>query len=234
MGAFIFHTKTNSIMKKQLFIISALLIWASVVTAQPQKGNVLIGTSANINGGYGLGAFGLFSSFPNQVGIGFGSIKSSTNGQDDDEKIKYSTFNVSPNIGYFITNDFMLGANVGLLNIKAKLEDEEAEIANIISFTPMLRYYIPAGSTKLLPYLEARGGIAQSKYGDDDDDKQNATLFGGKIGGAIFLKSQVSLDLFLDYTNATVKEEYDFGGTTRKDKTVDSSFGFGLGLSVFL
>ena len=93
----------------------------------------------------------------------------------------------------------------------------------------MLRYYFKQ-SGKVRPYAEARGGFMNVSSNDDGDDSNSATLYGAKVGGAIFIGDRTSLDLFLDYSGTSSKDE-GFEGTI---KTTTSVFGVGVGFSYFL
>ncbi len=121
------------------------------------------------------------------------------------------------------TNNLMVGLSAGVFVLKTKDDDGDGEKLTSASFAPFIRAYLK-NEGKTLPYLEVRGGINSMKY--DDSDAETFPFLGAKFGGAIFLNSKLSLDLFLDYNYAKDKED----GST----TTQCLFGFGLGLSVFL
>ncbi len=134
------------------------------------------------------------------------------------------------NTGYFVADGFMLGASIGFLSLGSKEEgDDDESRVNIFSASPMLRYYFKQ-TGKVRPYAEARGGFLTINTNGDDDDSNSATLYGGKVGGAIFIGDRTSLDFFVDYSGTSSKDDF-FEGTI---KTTTSVFGVGVGFSYFL
>jgi len=129
-----------------------------------------------------------------------------------------------------VADGFMLGASIGFLSLGSKEEgDDDESRVNIFSASPMLRYYFKQ-TGKVRPYAEARGGFLTINTNGDDDDSNSATLYGGKVGGAIFIGDRTSLDLFVDYSGTSSKDDF-FEGTI---KTTTSVFGVGVGFSYFL
>lgn len=213
---------------KSKIVFLMVFVWTSVFAqGQLQKGMVMLGGTSNIVGN--LSVFSIGNS-TNNVGFQFGKTKTKyeSTGFDDEYETKVTAFNFNPNVGIMATNNLMVGMSVGVFSMKIG-EGEDEEKFTVTSFNPFVRGYFK-NEGKILPYLEARGGITSIKYGDDDEDKESAPFFGGKLGGAIFLNSKVSLDLFVDYLYSKDKEE---DGSTKITNT-SSSFGFGLGFSVFL
>ncbi|MBK6998222.1 MAG: porin family protein [Lewinellaceae bacterium] len=214
-------------MKKTLVLL-ALFAFTGIVSAQTQKGSVLLGATTNITGGFS--DFGLLQGLmpSNQLSIGFGKTTQSYDGEKYTSK--WNAINISPTAGYFVADGFMVGASLGFLSFGSKSEgaDEENRV-NIFSASPMLRYYFKQ-SGKVRPYAEARGGFMNVSSNDDGDDSNSATLYGAKVGGAIFIGDRTSLDLFLDYNGTSSKDDY-FEGTI---KTTTSVFGVGVGFSYFL
>jgi hypothetical protein len=193
---------------KKLFTFIALSIFFSSTTsqAQTQKGAVILGTSANLLGGYGNSAGSSVSFAFGKTTYKSGSVKESAN---------FSIFNISPMAGYFVANNFMIGASLGYLH----LNDDDDDATSITSFTPMLRYYFK--TPKIRPYLEARAGLSRQKF-DPNFDANNSTLISIKGGGAYFINNHVSLDVYIDFVN-----ELD-------DDDNNSIFGLGFGFSYFL
>ena len=196
--------------------------------AQTQKGMVLIGTTTNLLGNLNQ----LSSSTSNNVGIQFGKSKTKYNyssGNTTEAETKVTSFNLSPSVGYFVTDYLMIGTMAGVFYYNLKDEDDESFGFTAISFTPNVRAYFKTEG-KFLPFAEVRGGIVSLKE-KDADESESLTLFGGKVGGSMFLSPKVALDLFADYTLARNKEELNGGGEI---KSTVGLFGLGLGLSIFL
>jgi hypothetical protein len=200
---------------KNLFSLISIFALASSLAAQTQKGNVMLGGSTNIFGGYGGGV-------PSQATIGFGEEKTESGGFED--SYMYTVINFSPNMGYFVSDGFMIGLNLGILSFNSDLEffGEELDLTTVTTITPMLRYYFN-NTAKTRPFGEVRGGIFSVSSGGDSD---SATILGAKAGAAVFLNQKVSLDFFLDYSSTFDKED--------DVKSAQNVFGFGLGFNLFL
>jgi outer membrane protein len=194
------------------FLLLALCAFAA--DAQTQKGSFMLGGTTNIFGGFGGGV-------SNQASIGFGKEKSKLGSAET--SYKYTLINVSPNVGYFVADGFLVGISVGILNFNTDLEFFGDELDFTVStVTPMLRYYFN-NAAKTRPYGEIRGGIVSVNSGGDSE---SASILGAKAGAAIFLNEKVSLDLFLDFSSTSDKED----GV----KFAQNIFGFGVGFNVFL
>lgn len=199
---------------KNLFSLIFIFALASSLAAQTQKGSVMLGGSTNIFGGFGGGV-------PSQATIGFGKEKTELGGEED--SYKYTIINFSPNMGYFVSDGFMVGLNLGILSFNSDIEffGEELDLT-VTTITPMLRYYFN-NTAKTRPFGEVRGGIVSVSSGGDSE---SATILGAKAGAAVFLNEKVSLDFFLDYTSTFDKED--------DIKSAQNIFGFGLGFNFFL
>lgn len=214
-------------MKKAVMFLFAFAC-AGAIFAQTQKGSVYLGATTNLTGGFGEVSLISGTMPPNQVAIGFGRTTQTYDG--DKYTSKWNAVNISPMAGYFVADGFMVGAGLGFLTIGSKDDGDDEEFrVNIFSAAPMLRYYFKQDG-KVRPYVEARGGFMNISTSDDDDDPYKVTLYGGKVGGAIFIGDRTSLDLFVDYTGTSNKSD----GFVGEMKTTTSVFGVGAGFSYFL
>jgi len=196
---------------------------------QCQKGSFLIGTSTNLLGN--ITQFGN-NNPSNNVGIQFGTYKStyeSSGGYKSESKTKITAFNFSPSMGYMVSDNVLIGLTVGLFNYSEKHESGDKESITVYSIAPNVRVYF-AKERKVLPFIEARGGIMSMKYSGSDTADKNPFL-NMKGGAAIFLNQFVSLDIFADYTYSWDSYESDSG---YKSTTKVGLFGLGLGVSVFI
>ncbi|MDO8367506.1 MAG: outer membrane beta-barrel protein [Saprospiraceae bacterium] len=219
---------------KKTFTLLALLFSASISFAQTTKGSIFLGASTNLTGGFGDFSH-LFGILPaNQLAIGFGKSTKTFEFKDDIHITKWNSVNVQPMAGYFVADGFMIGAGIGFLTHGYKEETNADEFRTyIFSAAPMVRYYLKQ-SGKLRPYLEVRGGFMSVSTNKDLEllyleTPYSATLYGGKLGGAIFIGDRTSLDLFADFTGTFRRDEF-----VEFSKTTTSSFGIGAGLSYFL
>ena len=205
------------------YIISILILCAIFqleTQAQTEKGNFMLGSSANLLGVY-TGAL------PNQASIGFGKNK-----VGDNLETNYTNLNLSFNSGFFVANGLMLGLDIGGFHSKSTTTEKDNQGREIstqkekwtnIAVTPVARYYLNQGN-KLQFFGELRGGLALQKQNSDKSDL--GTVIGAKAGGAYFVNPKIALDFF-----------FDFNGIFQEVKTTnifDSSIGLGLGFSIFL
>jgi hypothetical protein len=215
---------------KNLFLIFVLfqLFIYTPLQAQPKKGTMLIGTSSNLLGN--LNQFGS-NGISNNAGIQFGKIKTEytfSSGNSIESEISVTSFNLSPFIGGFVSDHFLIGASAGFFFYQIKDDDDKSGFT-ALSFSPFVRGYLKKEG-KTLPYAEARGGWNSIKN-KGQDESETIPFLGAKVGAAIFLNPNISLDLFADYLYAWDKEET---GTGLKIVEKQGLFGLGVGLSVFL
>ena len=180
-------------MKKQLKVsyLLALLISISLLTgAQTEKGNYLIGASSSLD----------FSSL---------SMKWKTDyNSGDDGKINSLEF--TPAVGYFLANNFAVGAGIGLSRTVEK-EDNDKYINSVFSILPFARYYF--GKKNVKPYLHGAVGPGWGKNKNDRSFEStieiDSDLFLYELGGGIafFLNEKVSLDIGFGYVSARSKWE---------------------------
>lgn len=203
---------------KKLFMLFVLTFSVVCPEAQPMKGALLVGTTTDLTGA----SLSLISSTPNSGGIAFTSMYSKSDDYESD-KYKISILNLTPQIGVFISDGLLVGGQVSFQYLK---EEEEDPIKSF-GIGPFLRYYAPSNST-FNPFVQANFNTGQISY--YEDDKTNLTEYGAGIGGAFFLGTNTSFDLFIGYNHIISKE----ADSTDGWKDVIDTFGFGVGLSVFL
>ncbi|ALL07687.1 hypothetical protein AQ505_20645 [Pedobacter sp. PACM 27299] len=104
-------------MKKIIVTIAALSISTLTLQAQTEKGTKFIG-----------GNFG---------------FNSNNNSRNSENVSKNSSYSFNPKAGYFISNNFVLGANLGIVYTKTRYSPSQTE-NNIISFGAgsFLRHYL--------------------------------------------------------------------------------------------
>jgi len=203
---------------KKLLILLVLMVPIAVLQAQLEKGSVMIGTTTDIAGT----SVSFLTSAPNSVGVAFLSTKSKSDNHESETQ-KTTILNIKPNVGFFVADDFLIGAEVTFEYLKYKGDDEAI---TIFGFGPFVRYYFPL--EKVSPFVQVSANFGQFSYGSDD--KMGVLEYGGAVGAAFFIGDKVSLDLFLGYNHNEFKEK----DSSDNYKDIFNVFGFGVGLSVFL
>jgi hypothetical protein len=121
-------------------------------------------------------------------------------------EIKTSMFEFSPNVGYFLANNFAGGLRASINSVK--LEDEDAISSTLVS--PFLRYYFLPGGNKVNFMLDGSFGFGStSALGVS----QSQTGFGFSAGPAIFLNKHTALEFTLGYNSLKGKDDPDRSNT---------------------
>ncbi len=214
-------------MKIKFFTLALAFCCCFHLQAQVQKRTVLIGTTSNLLGG--VSQFGFGGAF-NNAGFQFGKFKTKfgSSAGNLESEVSIASFNFTPALGLFVSDNVLIGTSVGLFLTTTKDDEDKKNTFSAIIFAPFARAYFKTEG-KALPYAEVRGGILRSKF--NDDDAETLPFFGVKAGAAIFLNNIVSLDFFADYNYSRDKQELQSGTEVT---TAQSMFGVGIGLSVFL
>lgn len=192
---------------------------------------VLIGNTTNLLGNFNtLGIGGI----ANNVGLQFGKQKTKIEGTglfDGESENNVTSFNLSPTVGLFMSDNILVGASFGFWNYRMKYEDDDEIGLTATSFTPFVKGYFKTEG-KYLPFAEIRGGLVNVKNVGDDADSDNLSLFSVKLGSSFFVGDRTSIDFFVDYNYSQNKSDFD-----SMDGTVTSSsgfFGLGVGISAYL
>ncbi len=206
-------------MKKIIAIVVMVSFSYGIVNAQIEKGTVFLGTSTSVTGGN----YDLVLGTTNSIGFSKSSIKW---GDNNDDKEEYSVFNFSPKLGYFITNNLVLGANM-----KFWVQNQDEYKTSIWGIGPFVRYYITNGKT--VPFVEAEATFGsykdtwESSYSDGEDKESLTTLsLGG--GVAFFINDYISIDGMVGYKTTTMKDS----DSEDEDKTTLNNFGLVIGFTV--
>ncbi len=204
-------------MKKAMVIPVALLgLLCSKSFAQSeyrpalQKGSVLVGGSMAIN-----------------VGDAKYEYSSQTS------KSKISTFQFTPEIGFFASNGFALGLSLDL-NTETQKSDQNNSSNKITSTEylagPFLRIYTKGGIFFMGNYSFGKSITKYAYSGGSDKNESNISKWKLGVGYAAFLNDHVALEPSLSYQGFSMKEdENDSDLTYRTGQVV-----IGLGLSIYL
>lgn len=176
---------------KKVFFASLVLVLSLNASAQIKKGQWIVGGSAG--------------------------FESSKFGDDDDSKV--TSFNLSPNAGYFFINNLAGGARVSFQRMK----EEEGDAASSFLFAPFLRYYFLPTPQKVNIFADASYGFGSMKFGDESESYNQFAI---SAGPAVFLSPNTALEFTVQYRSEGGDA---FGGDDRQNH-----FGVNIGFQVHL
>ena len=178
-----------------------LIVFTTVLTvnAQITKGNWMVGGSAN-----------------------FTNSKAESKGNGFTSKSKVSGFNISPNLGYFIADQFALGLTPSL-----SFSNPEGENNNSTSYGigPFFRYQFLDIDKKINILAETSYRFGKVSGQSTDGSKSNSFQF--KAGPVIYFNSSVGLELTVDYDTRNIKNG-------SGSETSFSSFNISIGFQIHL
>lgn len=176
-------------MKKVLFA-SFLLVSSYVSQAQINKGQWLVG--GNIS----------FASTK------YGDIKDS----------KVTSFEISPDAGYFIIDKLAAGVRLGYSSTKAKTADDAS---TEFSAAPFVRYYFLDAAQKVNVFADASYGFGSQGAAD----KESFNFYSIMAGPAVFLTPNTALEFAVGY--------HSMGGDAYGDDRW-GTIGFNVGFQIHL
>lgn len=151
--------------------------------------------------------------------VGFASSK-----QGD---YKTTTFNFSPNAGYFFINQLAGGLRATISSEKEEYGTSE-EKSNGYSLAPFVRYYFLPATQKVNVFADASFGFGQSKKETSGafpfTSKYNFTNLGLRAGAAIFLTPATALEIGAGYNSLKIDDVDD------RDNTFAIEVGFQIHL----
>lgn len=204
-------------MKKSFISIFVLLFTCGFINAQIEKGTIFLGTSTSVAGSN----YDMVTGTTNSIGFTFSSLDWS----EYDEKEKYTVWNFSPKLGYFIADNFVLG-----VNIKLWTQNYDESKTSITAIGPYVRYYFTNG--KIVPFAE--GDITFGKYKEtwdsdysDGESKENLTIASLGAGLAFFVNDFISVDCMAGYKTMTMKESE----SNENGKATLNNFGLIIGFT---
>lgn len=208
-----------------LFAVSAM---AQVTLLQPtQRGNFVIGSR-----------------------IGFSTAKSSVDVQSTTGSIKgdggsSSQFNLSPGIGYFFAQNFVVGISMDWLKTNSTtgvdlnggtLAPQKSENNNVL-FGPFIRYFFPSGEDKAF-FLGTTLGFGNSKNqfisNNTTQTIDNSLLtIGVGPGFTIYSKNGLALEALVKYNFARSNSEINVQDINRISKTWTNAVDFSVGMQYY-
>lgn len=206
----------------------AVFAMAQVTLLQPtQRGNFVIGSR-----------------------IGFSTAKSSVDVQSTTGSIKgdggsSAQFNLSPGIGYFFAQNFVVGISMDWLKTSSTtgvdlnggtLAPQKSENNNVL-FGPFIRYFFPAGDDKAF-FLGTTLGFGNSKNqfisNNNTQTIDNSLLtIGVGPGFTIYSKNGLALEALVKYNFARSNSEINVQDINRISKTWTNAVDFSVGMQYY-
>jgi outer membrane protein len=202
-------------MKKFILLIAVgFLLDSGKSFAQPEHHPAVRKGSVLINGNLAV-SFGTATS----------DYKSSYGSSNDDSG--YTSWTLSPKVGFFVANGFLMGLGVDLKSETLKYETNDSKATSTqYTLGPIIRYYVPGG---FFVHADVSFGKSIEKYSVDHEDAKIVKWEVGS-GYAFFVNNHVSIEpnfVYRKYTNTRKEDDIEFKGTL-------GEFVVGVGIGIFL
>lgn len=188
-------------MKKSFLTITILLFTLSAFAQFTSQGTFLLGGSSNL-------------------GLNFLSSKSKLGDGDFQDGPKTTSFNISPQVGYFIIDNLAIGGTLDFSSEKETFDDLKYTSSNVL-VGPFVRYYFD----KL--YAEGSIGVGSAKT-DFGSGENKSSLSAWSIGAgyALLLNDAVALEPRIGYASTS--------GKNKETDITSKNSGLFINLSLFV
>ncbi|MBK9014484.1 MAG: outer membrane beta-barrel protein [Saprospiraceae bacterium] len=196
------------------------LLWSQSVAGQIlDRGNFLVGTNVG------------FSRAQNENSV-------SSSGQDVKGEGPSSTqFNIAPDIGYFLADNFVLGIGLDYTLSSVKQPNEDRTTDSDLLFGPFGRYYFPLDNDMAVFFVTTFG------FGNSSDEtligtntksvNTNILAIGAGPGFTIFSSSGIGIEAILKYNYARSTFDTEDAGVKITTKSITNQFDIGLGIQFY-
>lgn len=182
--------------------------------------------------------------------LGFSTASSSVEVQNSgtsisNEGTRATQFNISPRIGYFVSDNFAIGIGMDytLNEIEEPVDlsdpntEYESEYDSDLLFGPFARYYLPVGVDKAF-FLQANFGFGSSedqiRIGEDPQTVSNDVLAASiGPGFTIYSTDAIGIEALLKYNWARSNAQYNFQGENNETTTYTNQLDFSIGFQVY-
>lgn len=188
-------------MKKSIITIVAIMFTVTAFAQFTNQGTFLLGGSSNL-------------------GLSFLSDKSKFGDGDFNDGSKFTSFTLSPEVGYFLINNFAAGLSIDVNSSKNKADNFEATSSFILA-GPFARYYFDKF------YVGGSVGLGSSKSESTfSEGESKSSLTGWSVGAgyALMLTDAVALEPQINYSSLSAKD----------DDFVNRTAGLSINLSLFV
>lgn len=210
-----------------LSMITIVAICQVAVNKPIQRGNFVIGTR-----------------------IGFASSKSSVEVETASGIVKgdggtSAQFNLAPNLGYFLANNFVIGIGVDWLktgsssgiDLNGGSTGSQKASNNVILFGPFARYFVPVSEDKAF-FIGTNLGFGNSKNqftANGQTQSINTSLLNWGVGPGftIFARNGLALETLVKYNFAKSKSVIDVQSIKRTSTTWTNALDFSVGLQYY-
>jgi hypothetical protein len=208
-------------MKKSIFswIVILFLPCTLALAQMTSSGNFVIGSS-----------FGLSSAQSNIKHI-------DGSGDSEGDGPSSMQFNISPKVGYFISDNFALG--IGMDYTFSEVEDPNLNRTKDtdLLFGPFARLYLPVGGD-IAVFLEGNFGFGTSSDimnigGENQNISTNIFAVGAGPGLTIFSSEAIGISASFKYNYARSDFDTEIGGIKRQTITKTNQFDFSVGVQVY-
>lgn len=195
-----------------------IILFTITLYGQTEKGRILIGAQSNFN---------------------FSSSKYTTTSNSSNYSTTYNSdttnsFSFTPQIGYFASDNFVLGLDFKLSSSKLKGQDSNG----FYTISPFAKYYLLDSNLK--PFFKASLGLGSffNSYQTYSTGSYTATyekvttkINTARIGGGVayFVNNTIALEFNLDYFHDVYKSESNPDYNTKQTQSgIQSTIGFAI------
>lgn len=137
----------------------------------------------------------------------------STNNKNTE--VKTSSFSFNPKVGYFITDKFAVGLNLGIGSGKTTQPNQDDVKTSNFNVGAFGRYYFLNLGERFKTYTEFGFNVTSSKTGDSDAEKTNGFNAGAGLGLNYFVTPKMAISFglsnILNYQSSKTKADGDNG-----------------------
>ena len=181
---------------KKIILTLITIVVLTAASAQINKGTILLGASS---------------------ALGYNSYHYKNSSSNS------SIFNINTKVGYFVADNFTIGANLGYLN-SSQSGGSSASYTEIGAF---IRYYFPKN---VFFGVGINSVTSSSSAGSFGSSSNTNTAFPVELGFAAFISEQFAIEPSIRYISASDKGGVTYTGI---DTGANSSFGLNIGFSFY-
>ena len=201
-------------MKRKIALFLLMAFFAlSILQAQTEKGRFIVGAASSAE------------------------VSNTKGGLSTSSSSSFTTISIKPEVGYFIMDDLSVGISVSVSGNSSGTGNAYADVLS------EFRYFFKG--TNFRPFVKANAGYKyQDFWGLFGQNAPVADVhgfaFGGGVGGAFFVRNNVSIDLGLHYLYSNLKRVsaiYTASGPQKEDNPLKAKMNevkVFIGFSVYL
>jgi outer membrane protein assembly factor BamA len=164
------------------------------------------------------------------------SLNSTSNGVNGSEDVisKQSSFSLSPKAGYFLSDDWLLGADFSLSfsrNKNLTTDPDHITKGFGLGFTPFLRYYAFRKDRLSLfgqAYAGASYSVSKTEQADPISDSKSLNFQAGLVPGVAWdVSERLQLEALVNAVSLHVNRNVSKNYTGAETSQTTTSFGFG-------